>query len=381
MIKKILFTLLVFFNVSFVFAQFDNISIIGQFSNWSVDVPLVTSDGVTYTLASHNFGATGGAKFRKDNDWATNWGAATFPTGTGVQGGSDIPVPAGTYDVVFNKDTGNYVFTEVESVFDNIGFIGGFNTWTESVAMITFDGIQYTKDDFYFSENDVKFRKDNAWAVSWGGNTFPAGEAVLNGNNIPLTSGFYNVAFNYSGLNYTFIQVPVSIIGDGAQGWETDIALPTSDGGVTFSLENIQLVNGFVKFRTNAAWGTNWGSNAFPSGTATQNGDNIPTLAGTYNITFNRLTGEYNFANLGVGDFQSAKAKVYPNPSNNVWNFSVNNEVIENVQLIDITGKIILNQNNTSEVMTLDGTSLPNGIYFAKIKTNSGLQTVKLVRN
>ena len=381
MIKKILFTLLVFFNVSFVFAQFDNISIIGQFSNWSVDVPLVTSDGVTYTLASHNFGATGGAKFRKDNDWATNWGAATFPTGTGVQGGSDIPVPAGTYDVVFNKDTGNYVFTEVESVFDNIGFIGGFNTWTESVAMITFDGIQYTKDDFYFSENDVKFRKDNAWAVSWGGNTFPAGEAVLNGNNIPLTSGFYNVAFNYSGLNYTFIQVPVSIIGDGAQGWETDIALPTSDGGVTFSLENIQLVDGFVKFRTNASWGTNWGSNAFPSGTATQNGENIPTLAGTYNITFNRLTGEYNFANLGVGDFQSAKAKVYPNPSNNVWNFSVNNEVIENVQLIDITGKIILNQNNTSEVMTLDGTSLSNGIYFAKIKTNSGLQTVKLVRN
>src|SRR5690606_3088405 len=133
--------------------------------------------------------------------------------------------------------------------------------------LITFDGSQYTKEDFYFSANEVKFRKDNAWAVSWGGNTFPSGEAVLNGNNIPLTPGFYNVAFNYTGLNYTFIQVPVSIIGDGAQGWETDIALPTSDGGVSFSLENVQLVDGFVKFRANSSWGTNWGSSDFPSGT------------------------------------------------------------------------------------------------------------------
>ena len=381
MIKNLLFSLLMVFNVSFVFAQFDNISIIGQFSGWATDVPLITSDGITYTLASQNFGVTGGAKFRKDNQWETNWGSNTFPTGTGVQGGADIPIPAGTYDIVFNKETGAYVFTEVESVFDNIGFIGGFNEWTESVNLTTFDGSQYTKEDFYFSANEVKFRKDNAWALSWGGNTFPSGEAVLNGSNIPLTPGFYNVAFNYTGLNYTFIQVPVSIIGDGAQGWETDIALPTSDGGVTFSLENVQLVDGFVKFRANSSWGTNWGSSDFPSGTANQNGDNIPTIAGTYNITFNRLTGEYNFATLSVGNFQAEKTSVYPNPTNNVWNFSVNNEVIENVQILDISGKIILTQDNVSETMTIDGTSLSNGIYFAKVKTNVGLQTIKLVRN
>lgn len=381
MIKKLLLSLLMVFNVSFAFAQFDNISIIGQFTNWSVDVPLATNDGIIYTLTSQNFGVVGGAKFRKDNAWVTDWGSNTFPTGTGVQGGPDIPVPVGTYDIVFNKVTGEYVFTEVESVYDNIGMIGGFNEWTESVEMITFDGIQYTKDDFYFAADEMKFRKDNTWEVNWGGNTFPAGEAIPGGINVPLTAGFYNVAFNYSGLNYTFIQVPVSLIGEGAQGWNTDINMVSTDGGVTFTLNNITLTDGGVKFRANNNWGVNWGGTTFPSGTGEPNGStNIAAVAGTYNITFNRLTGEYNFTTLSIGDFQTSKAKVYPNPTNNVWNFSVNNDVIENIQLSDITGKIIFNQNNATEIMTIDGSSLSNGIYFAKVKTNLGLQTIKLVR-
>ncbi|MBP6584584.1 MAG: hypothetical protein KA215_02855, partial [Flavobacterium sp.] len=185
MMKKLLFTILMMLNVSFVFAQFDNISIIGQFTDWSVDVPMNTSDGIIYTVTSQNFPVSGGAKFRKDNDWAVNWGAATFPSGVGVQNGADIPVPMGTYDVVFNKETGDYIFTQVESVFDNIGMIGGFNEWTESVALTTFDGILYTKDDYQFIANEVKFRKDNSWEVNWGGTTFPSGEAVPGGSNIP----------------------------------------------------------------------------------------------------------------------------------------------------------------------------------------------------
>ncbi len=72
MMKKLLFTFLMIFNVSFVFAQFDNISIIGQFNAWSTDVALNTSDGITYTLTAQNFPVSGGAKLRKDNDWAVN---------------------------------------------------------------------------------------------------------------------------------------------------------------------------------------------------------------------------------------------------------------------------------------------------------------------
>ena len=382
MIKKLLLSFVMVFNVSIMFAQFDNISIIGQFTNWSADVPMLTDDGITYTLAAQNFGVAGGAKFRKDNDWGTNWGSDTFPTGTALPGGQDIPVSVGTYDIIFNIDTGEYVFTEVESIFDDIGMIGGFNEWVDSEPLTTFDGVIYIKDDFHFTANGIKFRKDNSWDVNWGGTTFPAGEAVAGGGDIPLTPGFYNVAFNYSGLNYSFIQVPVSIIGDGAQGWETDIALPSIDGGVTFLLENFELANGFVKFRTNSSWGKNWGSGDFPAGTGTQNGADIPTVAGTYNISFNRLTGEYNFEEvLSVNEQLTFNTKVYPNPTQNNWTFISGSNPIESIQIVDVTGKVVYSIQFLSSEVSVDASALTSGIYFAKVNSNNAIQTIKLVRN
>lgn len=381
MIKKLLLTLLLFFNASIVLAQFDNISIIGQFTNWNADVPMNTTDGITYTLTSQNFAVSGGVKFRKDNSWNTNWGSNTFPTGIGTEGGLDIPVTMGTYDIIFNKDTGAYAFTTVASQFDNIGIIGAFNEWSESLQMVTFDGILYALDDYHYDANNVKFRKDNSWDVNWGGNTFPSGEAIPNGNDIPLTSGFYNVTFNYSGPNYSFIQVPVTILGNGAQGWETDIAMPSTDGGVTFLLENFTLSNGFVKFRANGSWARNWGSADFPSGVGYQNGADIPTTSGLYNISFNRLTGAYNFEEvLNVVETNKSEVKVYPNPTRNVWSFSTNN-TIESVEIVDVTGKIVYsNLFNTYEI-SIDATNFSNGIYFAKIKAENVNQTIKLVRN
>jgi hypothetical protein len=43
-----------------------------------------------------------------------NWGATEFPTGIGVQNGSNIPITAGTYVVVFNDITGGYNFIPAE---------------------------------------------------------------------------------------------------------------------------------------------------------------------------------------------------------------------------------------------------------------------------
>jgi len=380
--KNLLFTFLLLFNLSIVSAQFDNISIIGQFTNWSADIPLNTTDGITYTLTAQNFAVAGGAKFRKDNLWTVNWGSTGFPTGVGTQGGQDIPVPVGTYNIVFNKNTGAYTFTAVQSSYDNIGMIGGFNAWAESLPLTTFNGVLYTIDDFYFSSNNVKFRKDNSWTVNWGGTTFPSGTAVPGGGDIPLTAGFYNVAFNYSQLNYNFIQVPVTIIGSGAQGWETDVPMVSTDGGSTFSISNITLLNGLVKFRANGSWSKNWGSIDFPTGIGSQNGSDIPTVAGTYNITFNRITGAYNFQQvLSVAENQISNIKAFPNPSATFWKFSSPDETIDSVQIIDVTGKTIYSNNSIVNELTVDCSSFSKGIYFGKVHVNNATKTIKLFRN
>lgn len=87
-------------------------------------------------------------------------------------------------------------------------------------------------------------------------------------------------------------------------GWNTDIDMITFDGE-NYTLSNIELMSGYVKFRQNNAWCLNWGSYDFPTGTGYQDGPNIPVLSyGKYDITFNRVTGEYSF--LCVNDCPAA---------------------------------------------------------------------------
>ena len=49
-------------------------------------------------------------KFAGNGGWAVNWGDKTFPLGTGVQNGANIPVEAGSYRIVFNDILGKYYF-------------------------------------------------------------------------------------------------------------------------------------------------------------------------------------------------------------------------------------------------------------------------------
>jgi hypothetical protein len=298
MIKKLLFSLIIVLITSYTKAQ--SIGVIGDFNNWNSDVVMNTSDNIVFTLSNQTFLISGGVKFRQDAQWTNSWGSANFPSGIGILGGVNIPVPAGTYDITFNINTGAYSFN-VSTNFENFGLYGGFNNWsTPSLPLVTADGVFYSENDYHFIGNGVKFIKDNNLTTTWGSSAFPFGTATSGGPEIPLTSGFYNVEFNKNSLQYNFVQVPVSIIGDAVSNWNTDVDMISTDGGVTFMLQNIPLSAGGLKFRANYSWASNWGSTSFPTGTGNLNGnDNIivPDFAvGIYDITFNRVTGAYNFA-------------------------------------------------------------------------------------
>ncbi len=322
MFKKLLFSLL--FSMAAFTSNAQSIGMIGAFNSWSGDVVMNTTDNVNFSLNAYTFTISGEMKFRQNADWAVNWGAVDFPAGVGTQGGSNIPVPAGSYDITFNITTGAYLFTPVVLGFDNIGIYGGFNAWGPAEAMITTDGIDYSKTDFHYTAADVKFIKDNDATMTWGGTTFPAGIAVAGGTAIPLMHGYYNANFNKSTLAYSFIEVPVGIIGSGIGGWgdADEMAMTSTDGGVNFTMTGITLFSGEVKFRANSSWATNWGAVDFPSGTAIVNGQpgnaNIPTLPGVYDIAFNRTTGVYSFVlvsatvdNYGItGAFNTAATAV-----------------------------------------------------------------------
>lgn len=290
------------------------ISMIGPaLSGWSTDVPMTTTDGITYRIYNQNFTA-GPVKFRAANSWAVNWGDSSFPSGVGTQDGKDVPVTAGKYNVTFNVQTGAFTFgSPTPAPANNFTklYLQGTSTSNQKVQMNSADGFTYTLVNYPFSTGGVKV-VDSAGTGTWGDTTFPYGNAIPGGPSIPLSTGNYSVKYNKVSNYYEFqsADTSVSIVGTAVGGWTNDKPMKSLDLGVNYSLD-YKLDTGRVKFRKDKAWAVNWGSTTFPSGVGTQNGPDIPIPdSGFYRISFNRTSGNYNFKLLtpAITSFNPASA-------------------------------------------------------------------------
>jgi hypothetical protein len=279
------------------------VSIIGEFSSWVGDVDMTTTDNITWTLSGFVFYSGGSLKFRDNHNWNYNYGSATgteFPAGTGISiSPFNIPYEAGTYDITFNRTTLAYTFKCLNCP-THIGLIGSavppnYNAGPD-VNMFTNDNIIFTLPDYTFTSGEAKFRQDDSWDTNWGNTTFPTGTAVQNGPSIPVTAGTYNATFNIKTGDYSFTAPsPIGIIGDALYGWDFDVDMQSTDG-ITYTLLNYPFINGYIKFRQDNNWNVSWGGWEFPTGTADQlYGGNIYVPVGNYNVTFNKLTGDYSF--------------------------------------------------------------------------------------
>jgi len=278
---------------------FPSIGVLGTALNgWDVDVDMQTTDGIKYTLLNYPLTA-GFAKFRQDNAWNLNWGNDSFPSGMAYQGGPNIPIPIlGNYDIIFNRLTGEYLFVCVSNCPASVGILGSAVppnfSWAIDVNMGTVDGKTYTLKGYTFVDGEAKFRQDDSWNLNWGNKFFPKGIAIPNGPNIPVKAGAYDVTFNTVTGDYSFEFPMIGIVGSALNGWDVDVDMQTADG-ITYTLKNFSFKDGEVKFRQDHKWDTNWGSNTFPTGIGLPNGPNIPVLVGTYDVAFNRISGEYSF--------------------------------------------------------------------------------------
>lgn len=386
---KLLYFIFSFF--SFLLCNAQTISIVGTGVNgWpenqtTPEITFSTTDNVTYTLP--NLVVTDGfIKFRRDLSWTTNWGGSTFPNGQGILNGDNIPIVAGTYDVTFNLSNATYTFIP-SSGFPSIGIWGpavdSQNGYAGAdVDMTTTDGINYTLSGFYFSSGQAYFRQDNATNFVWGSTTYPTGTAIINGPSLFIPGGEHFVTFNRITGDYSFSFPSIGILGTALQGYDVpDTNLTTSDG-FSYDISDLHLSIGTVKFRKDDAWTANWGADSFPYGTGVQDGANIPVNTDAlYSINFNRLSGVYEFGQLLNNDtFATSQLTIYPNPTQNIWNFTSRNESLERIEILDFVGKSILILNPKTTFTTVDVSSYANGMYFAKISTEKGVATYKLIK-
>ena len=357
-------------------------------------VILTSTDATNYTASNFEIIGDGEMKF-SEGDWGTTGGNVDqpgFPSGTVIiNGGMNIKGELGFWNVTYNIITKAYSFTPGINPNPVIKINGG--GLTSDVIMNTGNGIAYSKKSLTFTGGDVKFYQEGT-ENSWGGD-FPDGP-VVSGATIPVPAGTYNVLFvkNSTGPNeYVFEPVVVSMIGNFVgSGWGTDVDLETTDNviytktGWVATPQSQPEVR--LKIRDNHDWATQFG-NATPatfiySGTAVSVGAQDMYLeTGTYDVTFNRSTAEFSFVNtsLATKNFTSSNFKVFPNPTTDNWNFISNNNLkINSIQVVDILGKVVISKNTVSDNVTIDASTLTNGIYFAKVATDATVETVKLIK-
>ncbi|NNC49558.1 MAG: T9SS type A sorting domain-containing protein [Flaviramulus sp.] len=85
-------------------------------------------------------------------------------------------------------------------------------------------------------------------------------------------------------------------------------------------------------------------------------------------------------SSLGINDFEKVSFKVFPNPSQSSWTIKTQNVNISSIKVLNILGKKVLSLSPNSRETKIDGFSLKSGIYFAQIKTETGIYSVKLVK-
>jgi len=373
------------------------------------NLALTTTDGVVFTASNFEIVGDGNMKFSEAGTWETTGGysvdtaAPGFPSGIiTVNGGSNLVGTLGFWNVTYNITTKEYLFTPGVNPNPVITMNGG--GLTSPVQMQTNNGIAYFKKSVYFPGGDASFNQEGT-ANQWGGD-YPVGP-VVNNVTVPVPAGIFNTYFVMPSLvgpaEFVFEPTVVSMIGNfEGSAWGNDLDLETTDNihftktnwvGAIFPGWNDTELH--LKFRDNHDWtmqygcpsGGNGSNNLALSATA-QNGidgggGDIFIPFDTYNVELNRTTGTWTFTSVLANHvFTSSSVTVYPNPSSTVWTFeNKNNDNIVAVEIVDVTGKVVVREQNQAAVITVDSSKLNCGVYFAKVITTAASTTIKLVKN
>lgn len=153
--------------------------LIGAFNGWAGDLAM-TAEGDYFVVKGAEL--EGELKFRKDGDWAVNFGyaeGAAFEANAEIalaQDGANIVVPAGTYDVYLDDANAKAWFINdgsypgggaapVASEWGLIGSLASCNNWSNNVVLYVDGNYSVAKGVAFAAGDQFKFRKGEAWGV------------------------------------------------------------------------------------------------------------------------------------------------------------------------------------------------------------------------
>lgn len=382
------FTLTLLFSTTF--AQ-SPIAVIGTgVQGWTEDIDLDSYWNVLYPNADGSYYYTsielldGYVKFVNLDDPENEFGGTAFPSGEFSE--DEIIVTAGAYTIELYMNEGTYLF----DAYPNVFFGYSPTAFFETEDLINFE-LPATEFSTGYRFIHVLQHPEIMEYDEYGSNSFPVG--LGNGNHpIPIEEGYYRVFFSLVSSFYSF-EVPwVSLVGTAVNGWPTDEnelpdAFMESDNGFIYTLSNVYLQPGELKFREDGNWDVSWSGSDFPVGNlvASDLAPIVVPTAGYYDVEFNRQDQSYSFTTLSSTDFDVSKMKIYPNPTQDTWHFSFGALAIEKIELFSMMGALLFEMkvnNKQNQPLAIDATPYKNGIYVVKLTSSTGeVTTAKLVKS
>ncbi len=90
--------------------------------------------------------------------------------------------------------------------------------------------------------------------------------------------------------------------------------------------------------------------------------------------------GKFDYSNIISVQGNDLLIDITPNPFNNVIEINSNGHLV-NVEVLDITGKIVITETINGSKTTLNTASLNNGVYFVRINNGESVITKRLIKN
>ena len=97
--------------------------------------------------------------------------------------------------------------------------------------------------------------------------------------------------------------------------------------------------------------------------------------------TVSEIYNNCSMAVLSITKFDNLNFELFPNPTIDSWNIKTNNERISSIKVYDMLGKSVLSFSPNNTEAKIDASTLKSGLYFAKIATDNGSSSLKLIKN
>lgn len=223
---------------------------------------------------------------------------------------------AGTYVITLNMIDYSYSVVRADSYY----MVGGVYGWNaESASKVAFyneSGSKASITTQWTGDANLKIwnrANINNWDLAWGsvtdGETAAEGDLVNSGANAfvcPEKGAYYTLTIDMSSKKYSWKKLDnqepqafshVSIIG-GFNDWKADVDM-TQTAPHNWYLRHKFTAATEMKFRADHEWTTSWGGQTAALADmiycAAAGGDNLNIPAGTYDIYFNDITGQFMF--------------------------------------------------------------------------------------